>query len=169
MTDFIQTAVRATLLPDYVSCTEVALLRRISSILRGSKSTSKLVFKIPSLDAVEPSTGRRYSSFTADEIKNFSSGVLVPTSAIWYVNPATNYTNASTTLVQDYHQKNLTVFAGSFVSDAFKSFNYSYDPIREYLAFISNGEFSLDGILTEFPTTASEALCKKVYSCLSCS
>ncbi|BAF29750.1 Os12g0456700, partial [Oryza sativa Japonica Group] len=33
-----------------------------------------------------------------------------------------------------------------------------YDPLEEYLSFVSNGGFSVDGVLTDHPLTASEAI-----------
>ncbi|KAF9607096.1 hypothetical protein IFM89_032212 [Coptis chinensis] len=38
------------------------------------------------------------------------------------------------------------------------SFNYNYDRTKEYLQFIDNSEFAVDGVLTDFPPTASEAI-----------
>ncbi|KAL0887097.1 hypothetical protein Bca101_011080 [Brassica carinata] len=37
-------------------------------------------------------------------------------------------------------------------------FNYSYDPSAEYLQFVDNGKFSVDGVITDFPPTASQAI-----------
>ncbi|KAK1316661.1 putative glycerophosphoryl diester phosphodiesterase 2 [Acorus calamus] len=40
----------------------------------------------------------------------------------------------------------------------FLAYNYSYDPVAEYLSFVDNPGFSVDGVLTDFPVTASEAI-----------
>jgi glycerophosphoryl diester phosphodiesterase len=34
-------------------------------------------------------------------------------------------------------------------------YNYNYDPVAEYLSFVDNGEFSVDGVLSDFPVTPS--------------
>jgi hypothetical protein len=45
-----------------------------------------------------------------------------------------------------------------FANDELSSFNYSHDPLAEYLQFVDNGDFSVDGVLSDFPITASEAI-----------
>ncbi|RWV88039.1 hypothetical protein BHE74_00045436 [Ensete ventricosum] len=52
----------------------------------------------------------------------------------------------------------LEVYAYDFANDAPASYNYSFDPTVEYLQFIDNSNFSVDGVLTDFPSTASEAV-----------
>ena len=52
----------------------------------------------------------------------------------------------------------LEVFASDFQNDIPISFNYSYDPVAEYLNFIDNENFSVDGVLSDFPLTSSEAI-----------
>ncbi|KAF8687844.1 hypothetical protein HU200_042786 [Digitaria exilis] len=70
-----------------------------------------------------------------------------------YLQPATN-------LVKDAHALGLEVYAYKFANDVISSYNYSYDPSAEYLQFIDNSDFSVDGVLTDFPSTASAAIGK---------
>ncbi|GKB01142.1 hypothetical protein Tco_0829186 [Tanacetum coccineum] len=62
----------------------------------------------------------------------------------------------------DAHKAGLEVFASNFVNDIPLSYNYSYDPIREYLQFVDNGVFAVDGVLSDNPITPSVA-----FDCLS--
>jgi glycerophosphoryl diester phosphodiesterase len=63
-------------------------------------------------------------------------------------------------IVQDAHKAGLEIYASDFANDRIIPYNYSYDPLQEYLSFVSNGDFAVDGVLTEFPITASEAIGK---------
>lgn len=63
----------------------------------------------------------------------------------------------------DAHNQGLEIYASDFANDASIAYNYSYDPVSEYLSFIDNGVFSVDGVLTDFPITPSEA--RGNYSC----
>ena len=38
------------------------------------------------------------------------------------------------------------------------SYNHNYDLVKEYLQFVDNGDFAVDGVLTDFPITTSEAI-----------
>ncbi|TKY57363.1 Glycerophosphodiester phosphodiesterase GDPDL4 [Spatholobus suberectus] len=67
-------------------------------------------------------------------------------------------TEPSTNQTYDAHNAGLEVFASDFVNDVPSSFNYSYDPLTEYLQFIDNGDFSVDGVLSDFPITPFEAI-----------
>ncbi|CAK9186265.1 unnamed protein product [Ilex paraguariensis] len=58
----------------------------------------------------------------------------------------------------DAHKQGLEVYASGFANDGMLSYNYSYDPTVEYLQFVDNSQFSVDGVLTDFPSTASEAI-----------
>ncbi|KAI5383814.1 hypothetical protein KIW84_070969 [Lathyrus oleraceus] len=89
--------------------------------------------------------------------KTFASGILVPKGYIWPIDAA-GYLQPHTTLVSDAHKAGLEVDASDFANDFVSSFNYSYDPLAEYLQFIDNGDFSVDGVLTDFPITPSEAI-----------
>ncbi|KAI5404780.1 hypothetical protein KIW84_051805 [Lathyrus oleraceus] len=95
---------------------------------------------------------RKYKS-----TQTFASGILVPKGYIWPIDAA-GYLQPHTTLVSDAHKAGLEVDASDFANDFVSSSNYSYDPLAEYLQFIDNGDFSVDGVLTDFPITPSEAI-----------
>ena len=62
-------------------------------------------------------------------------------------------------LIQHAHSAGLEIFVANFANDEFgMSYNHSYDPVREYLQFVDNRDFAVDGILTNFPITPSEAI-----------
>ncbi|MCQ9910119.1 hypothetical protein, partial [Staphylococcus aureus] len=63
-----------------------------------------------------------------------------------------------TSLVQDAHKAGLQVYASGFANDVDIAYNYSFDPVSEYLSFVDNGDFSVDGVLSDFPITASATL-----------
>ncbi|KAH7860403.1 hypothetical protein Vadar_013070 [Vaccinium darrowii] len=52
----------------------------------------------------------------------------------------------------------LEVFASDFANDFSFAYNFSYNPVAEYLSFIDNGEFSVDGVISDFPITPTEAI-----------
>ena len=52
-------------------------------------------------------------------------------------------------VVLDAHKEGLEVFASDFSNDVPFSFNYSYDPVTEFLNYVDNGVFSVDGVLTD--------------------
>jgi glycerophosphoryl diester phosphodiesterase len=95
-------------------------------------------------------------------VKTFASGILVPKNYIWPVNKD-QYLQPTTTLVKDAHALGLEVYAFKFANDSISSYNYSYDPSAEYLQFIDNSDFSVDGVLTDFLSTASAAIGKDHY------
>ncbi|KAJ9562811.1 hypothetical protein OSB04_007971 [Centaurea solstitialis] len=71
------------------------------------------------------------------------------------------YENKTARIVVEYpdaHKENLEVFASGFVNDVQLPYNYSYDPVQEYLSFVDNGRFAVDGVLSDNPITASSAL-----------
>ena len=142
---------------DYVSSPEVGFLTSIMARFKGSKT--KLVFRFLDEDIAEPFTNQTYASLLKNLtfIKTFASGILIPKHYIW---PVTSdlYLQPHTSVVLDAHKEGLEVFASDFANDGLISYNYSYDPVAEYLSFIDNGKFSVDGVLTDFPITASEAI-----------
>ncbi|KAK7276906.1 hypothetical protein RIF29_18054 [Crotalaria pallida] len=142
---------------NYISSPEVSFLRSITA--RFNPKTTKLVFRFLGQVDTEPSTNQTYGSLLKNLtfIKTFASGILVPKGYIWPVD-ASLYLLPHTSLVADAHKVGLEVFASDFLSDVPFSFNYSYDPLAEYLQFIDNGDFSVDGVLTDFPVTPSEAV-----------
>ncbi|KAK6156591.1 hypothetical protein DH2020_010839 [Rehmannia glutinosa] len=144
-------------LPEFISSPEIGFLRSIGPKLGNAKT--KLVFTFLEENELEPTTNVTYGSLAKNltTIKSFASGIVVPKEYIWPVNKA-RILQPATTIVQDAHKIGLAVYASGFANDNFLSYNYSYDPTREYLQFIDNSQFSVDGVLSDFPSTASEAI-----------
>ena len=141
----------------YISSPEVAFLTSIKARFR--PSTTKLVFRFLGKDVVEPSTNQTYDSLSKNLtfIRTFASGILVPKNYIWPVDTK-GYLEPHTSLVVDAHKEGLEVYASDFVNDFPLSYNYSYDPVAEFLNFVDNGEFSVDGVLSDFPITPSATI-----------
>lgn len=142
---------------EYISSPEIGFLKAMQG--KFNKARTKLIFRFLAANDVEPSTNQTYGSILKDlqSIKAIASGILVPKEYIWPVS-TDMYLQPATTLVNDAHKLGLVVYASGFANDMPASFNYSYDPTSEYLQFIANGDFSVDGFLTDFPPTASEAI-----------
>ncbi|CAK8538880.1 unnamed protein product [Lathyrus sativus] len=142
----------------YISSPEVGFLRSITT--RFNPKITKLVFRFLDKSDTDPSTNLTYGSLLKNLtfIKTFASGILVPKGYIWPIDAVSLYLQPHTTLVSDAHKAGLEVYASDFANDIVTSFNYSYDPLAEYLQFIDNGDFSVDGVLTDFPITPSEAI-----------
>ncbi|XP_012701049.1 glycerophosphodiester phosphodiesterase GDPDL7 isoform X2 [Setaria italica] len=142
---------------NYVSSPEVGFLKTLGGKL--GKSNVKLVLQFLDEQVTEPSTKQTYGAILKDlkSIKTFASGILVPKTYIWPVNKD-HYLQPATNLVKDAHALGLEVYAFKFANDDISSYNYSYDPSAEYLQFIDNSDFSVDGVLTDFPSTASAAV-----------
>ncbi|PON51630.1 Glycerophosphoryl diester phosphodiesterase [Trema orientale] len=142
---------------NYLSSPEIGFLKTISG--KVNKLKTKLVFQFLSPDQVEPTTNQKYSSILQNlaTVKSFASGILVPKEYIWPVN-SNGYLGAPTSLVADAHKQGLEVYASGFANDIPASYNYSYDPTAEYVQFVDNSQFSVDGVFTDFPPTASEAI-----------
>ncbi|WZY84135.1 hypothetical protein YC2023_030519 [Brassica napus] len=123
------------------------------------KDVTKLIFRFLNQDQIEPFTNQTYSSLSKNlsYIKTFSSGILVPKSYIWPVG-SDLYLKPHTSLVTEAHRQGLQVFASEFANDFVFAYNYSYDPTAEYLSFIDNGNFSVDGFLSDFPVTPYRAI-----------
>jgi glycerophosphoryl diester phosphodiesterase len=156
----------------YISSPEVGFLRSITT--RFNPKMTKLVLRFLNPDDTDPSTNQTYSSLLKNFtfIKTFASGILVPKRYIWPID-ANLYLQPHTSLVYDAHKVGLEVFASDFANDdVLLSFNYSYDPLAEYLQFIEYGDLTIDGVLSDFPITASEAIRKLLTplpSILKCS
>lgn len=148
-------AVSKTVSVSYISSPEVSFLTSIVSRFKASKT--KLVFRLLEQVDVEPTTNQTYGAILRNltYIKTFASGILVPKSYIWPVKD--QYLQPHSSLVLDAHNQGLEIYASDFANDASIAYNYSYDPVSEYLSFIDNGVFSVDGVLTDFPITPSEA------------
>ncbi|KAM5584331.1 hypothetical protein ABKV19_003948 [Rosa sericea] len=141
---------------NFISSPEVDFLNSIKA--RVSPST-KLIFKFLDEAEIEPSTNQTYGSLLKNLtfIKTFASGIIVPKTYIWPVT-VDNYLEPHTTIVSDAHKAGLTVFASGLYNDVPFPFNYSYDPVSECLSYFDNGDFSVDGVLSDFPITPSAAI-----------
>lgn len=148
----------------YISSPEIDFLKSIGGKLK--KGKTKLIFRFLNEDIEEPSTKKTYGELLKDlkPIKEFAAGILVPKTFIWPMK-RDEYLAPPTSLVKDAHALGLEVYASGFANDIVLSYNYSYDPSAEYLQFIDNPDFSVDGLLTDFPPTASGAVGKN-YSVL---
>ncbi|OMO86570.1 Glycerophosphoryl diester phosphodiesterase [Corchorus capsularis] len=118
-----------------------------------------LVFRFLGKKDVEPTTNQTYDSLLKNLtlMKIFASGIIVPKSYIWPVD-AKQYLLPSTCVVFDAHKEGLEVYASEFANDVPFSYSYSYDPVAEYLQFVDNGNFSVDGVISDFPITPSAAI-----------
>ncbi|XVF70773.1 hypothetical protein PTKIN_Ptkin11bG0189100 [Pterospermum kingtungense] len=156
MTSFVLSVTRNVNV-SVISSPEVSFLQNIAARFR--RSATKLVFRFLGQKDVEPSTNQTYDSLLKNLtfIKTFASGIMVPKSYIWPVD-ASLYLLPSTSVVLDAHKEGLEVFASEFYNDVPFSFSYSYDPVAEYLLFVDNGNFSVDGVLSDFPITPSAAI-----------
>lgn len=142
---------------DYVSSPELGFLMKIAPEY---SNKTKLIFQFiePSSD-IEPYTKQTYASLLRNLtfVKTFASGILVPNKYILPVGPD-NYLLNSTSIVADAHEIGLEVYASGFANDNIFPYDYNYNPVSEYLAYADNGDFSVDGFLTDFPATAAEAI-----------
>ncbi|KAL2924777.1 Glycerophosphodiester phosphodiesterase GDPDL1, partial [Bienertia sinuspersici] len=155
MRSFILSATE-TFSVSHISSPEISFLRGLTTPLASTRT--KLVFRFLDQDATEPSTNQTYGSLLTNltMIQTFASGILVPKAYIWPLDE-TSYLLPHTSLVEDAHEIGLEVFAADFANDATFAYNYSYNPVAEYLSFIDNGDFAVDGVLSDFPITPSEA------------
>lgn len=149
---------------DYISSPELGFLKNISG--RVGRKT-KLVFSFLDQALLDHSINQTYGSLLSNLtfIKSIASGIIVPKSYIWQ-ETKDNYLRPSTSIVTDAHGAGLEIYASDFANDRVIPYNYSYDPLAEYLNFISDGGFSVDGVLSEHPITASEAIGKLLSSAL---
>ncbi|KAL5101237.1 hypothetical protein RYX36_005564 [Vicia faba] len=140
----------------YISSPEIGFLKSIKPLVNAKRT--KLVFRFLDKNGTDPSTNQTYGSLLKKLtfIKTFASGILVPKGYIWPVEAS--YLQPHTSLVSDAHKVGLEVYASGFSNDDSFSFNYSYDPLAEYLQFIDNGTFSVDGVLSDNPVTPSAAI-----------
>ncbi|KAJ4872728.1 Glycerophosphodiester phosphodiesterase GDPDL3 [Raphanus sativus] len=156
MTTFLTTTFK-TVIIDFISSPEVNFFKKIAG--RFGREGPTFVFRFLEKEAFEPTTNRTYGSILSNLtfVKTFASGILVPKS---YVLPLDDkqYLLPSTSLVQDAHKAGLEVFVSGFANDADIAHDHSYDPVSEYLSFVDNGNFSVDGVLSDFPITASASV-----------
>ncbi|RLM73435.1 glycerophosphodiester phosphodiesterase GDPDL3-like [Panicum miliaceum] len=141
---------------NYISSPEVTFL---TSVHGRVINKTKLVFRFLDESTLEPSMNKTYGSILKNLtfVKKFASGILVPKSYIWPTS-SDNYLQPYTSVVDDAHKAGLEIYAADFANDFMLSYNHSYDPLAEYLSFIDNGAFSVDGLLSDFPVTPSEAI-----------
>ncbi|GAB2230462.1 hypothetical protein Droror1_Dr00014727 [Drosera rotundifolia] len=141
----------------YISSPEVKFLQSIAKAFAATKT--KIIFRFLDQSLLEPSTNQTYDSLLQNLtfIKSFASGILVPKTYIWPVDSG-NYLQPHTSVVTDAHTAGLQVFGADFANDNGFAYNYSYNPVAEYLSVIDNGEFCVDGVLSDFPITPSEAV-----------
>ncbi|NP_001312539.1 glycerophosphodiester phosphodiesterase GDPDL4-like precursor [Nicotiana tabacum] len=142
---------------NYISSPEVNFLRSIAR--RFNPRVTKFVFRFLGEDGIEPSTNQTYGSLLKNLtfVKTFASGILVPKHYIWPVDNSL-YLQPHTSVVLDAHKEGLEIFAADFANDVPSAYNYSYDPVAEYLSYIDNGDFSVDGVLSDFPLTPSSSV-----------
>ncbi|CAD5329149.1 unnamed protein product [Arabidopsis thaliana] len=156
MSSFLVAASK-TVLIDFISSPEVNFFKKIAG--RFGRNGPSLVFRFLGQDEFEPTTNRTYGSILSNLtfVKTFASGILVPKS---YILPLDDqqYLLPHTSLVQDAHKAGLEVFVSGFANDIDIAHDYSFDPVSEYLSFVDNGNFSVDGVLSDFPITASASL-----------
>ncbi|XP_047335970.1 glycerophosphodiester phosphodiesterase GDPDL3-like [Impatiens glandulifera] len=155
MRSFVLSVLRKTKV-DYVSSPEINFLK---GLLARKPVRTKFVFSYLGQDEIEPLTNKTYGSLLKNLtfIKTFASAILVPKNYILPVD-ANLYLLPHTSVVLDAHKAGLQVFAADFANDNMFAYDFSFDPLAEYLAFIDNGNFSVDGVLSDFPLTPSAAI-----------
>lgn len=153
---FVQKAMKGAGI-NYLSSPEIGFLKTMGGKVNRVKT--KLVFEFLGPDETEPTTKQKYSALLKNlgMIKSLAAGILVPKEFIYPVTPK-NYLEAPTTLVADAHKQGLEVYAKGFSNDVQIPYNYSMDPTAEIQQFVDNSQFSVDGVVTDFPPTASEAI-----------
>lgn len=144
---------------DFISSPEIAFLKAVKT--GAPNTTARLVFKFGAKDALEPSTNVTYGTLltTLKTIATYASGIMVPKEYIWPVDNTTRYLGTESTLITDAHTAGLAIYASGFINDPpLPVYNYSFDSVREYLQYIPSTLSNVDGFVTDFPDTASEAL-----------
>ncbi|KAK3123807.1 hypothetical protein QOZ80_8AG0636350 [Eleusine coracana subsp. coracana] len=141
---------------NYISSPELGFLQSIAG--RVNRKT-KLVFSFVNEISTDPSTNQTYDSLLRNLtfVKTIASGIMIPKSYIWPVT-SDNYLLPHTSIVTEAHNAGLEVYAADFANDRVIPYNYSYDPLEEYLSFVNSTRFSVDGVLSDHPITASEAI-----------
>ncbi|KAF9666499.1 hypothetical protein SADUNF_Sadunf16G0235500 [Salix dunnii] len=143
---------------NHLSSPEVDFLRSV--VKRFNLNITKMVFQFLEQNAIELSTNQTYDSLSKNFtfIKTFASGILIPKSYIWPTDASNYLQPPHTSIVSDAHKAGLEVFVSDFNNDVPLSYDYSYDPVTEYLNFVDNVDFSVDGVLSDFPITPSAAI-----------
>ncbi|KAG5409596.1 hypothetical protein IGI04_005915 [Brassica rapa subsp. trilocularis] len=142
---------------DYISSPKLNFFSKVKG--RFWRNEPSFVFQFLGKEEFEPTTKRTYGSILSNltYVKTFASGILVPKS---YILPLDDkqYLLPPTSLVQDAHKAGLKLYVSGFANDVDIAYNYSFDPVSEYLSFVNNGYFSVDGVLSDFPITASTSI-----------
>ncbi|KAG7589164.1 Glycerophosphodiester phosphodiesterase domain [Arabidopsis suecica] len=148
-------SVSRTVSIDFISSPEVNFFKKIAG--RFGRNGPSFVFQFLRKEDFEPTTNQTYGSILSNLtfVKTFASGILVPKSYILPLDDKQQYLLTHTSLVQDAHKAGLQVYVSGFANDVDIAYNYSWDPVSEYLSFVDNGDFSVDGVLSDFPITAS--------------
>ncbi|XP_012448234.1 glycerophosphodiester phosphodiesterase GDPDL7 [Gossypium raimondii] len=155
MSDYIENTIGFQSI-QYLSCTEIGFLKKMAKKVTND---TRLILTFLGPDAIEPTEKKKYSDILKDlkAVRAFASGILVPKEYIWPLNE-NGYLAQRTTLVADAHKFDLEVFAAAFANDIPGSYNYSYDPVAEYLQFINDPNNMVDGFVTDFSQTAANAI-----------
>ncbi|KAL2322737.1 hypothetical protein Fmac_027116 [Flemingia macrophylla] len=155
--NFLQSLSAKRISVNYISSPDVDFLRRVRSIF--SPGRTNLVFRILEQSKIEPTTNQSYGELLKNltVIKAFASGILVPKGYIWPLDSGL-YLQPHTALVTNAHKEGLKVFVSDLINDVPFSYNFSYDPVAEFLAFIDGSDFSVDGTLSDFPVTPAAAI-----------
>ncbi|KAL3007028.1 hypothetical protein AAZX31_08G313000 [Glycine max] len=155
--NFLQSLPGRSVPVNYISSPDVDFLRRVKSSF--SSGPTSFIFRILEQSKIEPTTNQTYGELLKNLalIKTFSSGILVPKGYIWPVD-SDHYLQPHTPLVTDAHREGLQVFVSDLTNDVPFSYNFSYDPLAECLSFIDGDDFSVDGVLSDFPVTPSAAI-----------
>lgn len=153
MSDYILSLARRTTIT-FISSPELDFLK---SIQRSKPNNTKLVFNFNGDTNLEPSTNKSYVSLLRDlsAIKEFASGVIFPKEYIYNIS---DHIDPACSVVIDAHKAGLEVYSYSHSNDIAFGYDFGWDPIAEYLKFIDNGIFSVDGLISDFPSTASAAI-----------
>jgi glycerophosphoryl diester phosphodiesterase len=145
----------------FLSSPEVVFLK---DARRNLANTTLFVLKFRNKNDTEPSTKQSYGSLLSNltSISSYASGILVPKDYIWSVNNESGLLVSESTLISDAHTANLAIYAYDFVNELMKPsiYNYSFNPILEYLQYAPSIGPNVDGFFTDFPLTASKALGK---------
>ncbi|XP_013587825.1 PREDICTED: glycerophosphodiester phosphodiesterase GDPDL3-like [Brassica oleracea var. oleracea] len=143
---------------DYISSPEVNFFKKIAG--RFGRKGPSFVFQFLGKEDFEPTTNRTYGSILSNLtfVKTFALGILVPKSYILPLDDNQYLVLPPKSLVLDAHKAGLQVYVSGFVNDNDIAHDYSSDPVSEYLSFVDNGNFSVDGVLSDFPITASASI-----------
>ena len=163
--NFLQSLPAKSVPVNYISSPDVDFLRRVKSSF--SSGPTGFIFRFLEQSKLEPTTNQTYGELLKNLmlIKTFASGILVPKGYIWPVDSGL-YLQPHTPLVTDAHREGLQVFVSDLTNDVPFSYNFSYDPLAECLSFIDGDDFSVDGVLSDFPVTPSAAISKFCFLCI---